>query len=189
MQKRIKTTVFVGIFAAMAYVLFLFPKFPILAAFPWLDIDLSDVPGLMASGVISPWAGLLVALIKNLLHLSVTSTGMVGEVSNFLVNGTFILAFGLIYRHVFGAREKVSCVAAALALASVFQITAAVLVNYFLMIPMYSAFVNFEELGGAQYYILAGVIPFNLIKDVLVSAVFMLLFRALHRKIHGVLHK
>lgn len=189
MQKRIKTTVFVGIFAAMAYVLFLFPKFPILAAFPWLDIDLSDVPGLLASGVISPWAGLLVALIKNLLHLSVTSTGTIGEISNFLVNGSFVLAFGLFYRYVFKSREKLSSVGGALALASVVQLTAAVSVNYFLMIPMYSAFVNFEELGGAKYYILAGVLPFNLIKDVLVSAVFLLLFRTLHRKIHGVLTK
>lgn len=189
MQKRIRQIVFVGIFAAMAYVLFLFPKFPLLAAFPWLDLDLSDVPGLLAAGVLSPWAGLAVALIKNLLHLSVTSTGMVGEVSNFLVNGSFVLAFGLIYRYIFRAKEKAASVAASLGLASLVQLMMAVLVNYFLMIPMYSAFVNFDELGGAQNYILAGVIPFNLIKDIVVSVVFLALFRALYRKFHAVLHK
>ncbi len=189
MQKSLKKTVLVGILSAMAFVLFLFPKFPILAAFPWLDLDLSDVPALFASVVLSPISGLLVALIKNLLHLAVTSTAMIGELSNFLINGTFVLAVGLLHRYLFKALDLVHSVAFSLLLGSVFQVIAAVLVNFFLMIPMYSAFVNFSELGGAETYILAGVIPFNLIKDVAVSFVTLLLFRLLYRKFHGYLHK
>lgn len=188
MQKSLKQISAVGVLSAMSFVLFLFPKFPILAAFPWLDLDLSDVPGLFASVMISPLAGLGVALIKNLLHLAVTSTGMIGELSNFLINGTFVFAVGLVY-HLLGRTGKMRSLALSLAVGSVIQLTAAILVNYFLMIPMYSAFVNFSELGGAQKYILAGVIPFNIVKDVLVSAITVVLFHALYRKIHGYLHK
>ena len=189
MQKSLKKTAFVGVLSAMSFVLFLFPKFPILAAFPWLDLDLSDVPGLFAAVMISPLAGLLVALIKNVLHLAVTSTAMIGELSNFLINGSFVFAVGLLYHYLFKASGKSSTLAFSLVLGSAVQILAAILVNYFLMIPMYSAFVNFSELGGAEKYILAGVIPFNLIKDILVSAIFFALFRLLYRKFHGYLHK
>ena len=65
----------------------------------------------------------------------------------------------------------------------------AVLVNYYIMIPMYSAFVNFSELGGAQKYILAGVIPFNVLKDLFVSVAMVVLLRLLFRNLHAYFHK
>lgn len=189
MQKNVKKTVFIGIFSAMAFVLFLFPKFPLLAAFPWLDMDLSDVPALFISVTMSPLAGLCVVLIKNVLHLAVTSTAMIGELSNFLINGTFVLVTGLVYQYAMKKDGNVKSVAFSTVCGAIFQVIAGILVNYFLMIPMYSAFVNFEELGGAQYYILAGVIPFNVVKDVIATLVFLLLYRLLNQKFHGYLNK
>ena len=41
---------------------------------------------------------MLVALIKNLLHLTISSTGGVGELSNFLLAASFVLPAGLIYK-------------------------------------------------------------------------------------------
>lgn len=189
MHKNVKKTVFVGILSAMSFVLFLFPKFPLLAAFPWLDFDLSDIPALLASVTISPIAGLAVALIKNVLHLTVTSTATIGELSNFLINGTFVLVTGLVYKYVVKSDERVSYLLFSTVCGAVFQLVAAILVNYFLMIPMYSAFVNFEEIGGAQYYILAGVIPFNLIKNIVASVVFVAIFKLLNLKFLGFLNK
>lgn len=150
---------------------------------------MSDIPALLASVTISPIAGLAVALIKNVLHLTVTSTATIGELSNFLINGTFVLVTGLVYKYVVKSDERVSYLLFSTVCGAVFQLVAAILVNCFLMIPMYSAFVNFEEIGGAQYYILAGVIPFNLIKNIVASVVFVAIFKLLNRKFLGFLNK
>lgn len=179
---NIKKIALISILAAMSFILFMFPKFPLLAAFPWLDLDLSDVPALFASIVISPVSGLAVAFIKNVIHLAVTSTAMVGELSNFLINGSFVFAVGLVYKYLF-KNKCFGTIVASVFISIIVQLIVAVVVNYYIMIPMYSAFVNFEKLGGAKHYILAGVIPFNFIKDVLTSAMFCLLYKVLNVKI------
>ena len=184
----IKKIVLISILAGMSFILFMFPKFPLFAAFPWLDMDLSDVPALFASIVISPLSGLTVALIKNTIHLAVTSTAMVGELSNFLINGTFVFAAGLLYKYFF-KNKCFGTIIASVLLAIIAQLFCAILVNYFIMIPMYSAFVNFDELGGAKTYIIAGVIPFNFIKDILTSFVFILLYKVISHKNMNILSK
>lgn len=173
----IRKLVFISILAAMSFVLFMFPKFPIIAAFPWLDLDLSDVPALVASVTVSPLAGLAVVFIKNAIHLAVTSTAMVGELSNFLINGSFVFATGLINKYFMKNDKKICYIIASVVGGAIIQLTVAVVVNYYIMIPMYSAFVNFDELGGASKYIIAGVIPFNLIKDIMAGFVFVVLHK------------
>lgn len=185
----IRKLVFVSILAAMSFVLFMFPKFPLLAAFPWLDLDLSDIPALVASVTVSPFAGLAVVFIKNAIHLAVTSTAMVGELSNFLINGSFVFATGIIYKYIMKNNKKIGFIIASVICGAMIQLFVAVLVNYYIMIPMYSAFVNFDELGGAGKYIIAGVIPFNIVKDLLAGTVFIALYKLLFRKIQGVLFK
>ncbi len=183
-NEKVRVTVLISIFSAMSFVLFMFPKFPLLAAFPWLDMDFSDVPALFASVMISPVSGLVVCLIKNVIHLSVTSTAMVGELSNFLVNGSFVFATGLAYKYVMKKNTKISSVAVSTVMGAVVQLISAIIVNYYIMIPMYSAFVNFSELGGAKGYIVAGVIPFNAIKDIMASTVFIVLYKLVGNKLH-----
>ena len=174
---NIRKLVFISILAAMSFVLFMFPKFPILAAFPWLDLDLSDVPALVASVIVSPTAGLAVVFVKNAIHLAVTSTAMVGELSNFLINGSFVFATGLINKYFMKNDKKIRYIIASVIGGAIVQLTVAVVVNYYIMIPMYSAFVNFDELGGASKYIIAGVIPFNLIKDIMAGFVFVVIHK------------
>ncbi len=178
----IRKLVFVSILAAMSFVLFMFPKFPLLAAFPWLDLDLSDVPALLASITVSPITGLAVVFIKNIIHLAVTSTAMVGELSNFLINGSFVFAAGIVYKYMFKGNKKIGTIIISVLCAVVVQLVVAVVVNYYIMIPMYSAFVNFDELGGAKYYIIAGVIPFNFVKDILASFVFVTIYKLIFMK-------
>lgn len=186
---KIRKTVIISILAAISFVLFMFPKFPLLAAFPWLDIDFSDVPALFATIVVSPLAGLCVVLIKNVIHLAVTSTAMIGELSNFLINGSFVFTAGLIYKYVMKKNSKMFAVAISVIGGAIMQIIFSVLVNYYIMVPMYSAFVNFSELGGAKYYIVAGVIPFNIIKDIFSTVAFFVIYRLIGKKIHKILAK
>ena len=50
--------------------------------------------------------------------------------------------------------------------------------NYFVLLPAYTFFLNMPAMSGPEIrsYIVAGVLPFNVIKGIVMSLVFMLLF-------------
>ena len=64
----------------------------------FLDLDISDFPAIIGTLAMGPVEGVLIELLKNILHLPVSTTGFVGELANFVVNGTFVLVIGLVYR-------------------------------------------------------------------------------------------
>jgi len=64
-----KTTNFLvksAVLSAIA-VIFMYFEFPILPAFPFLKIDLSDVPALIGAFALGPAAGLIIEAFKNAL--------------------------------------------------------------------------------------------------------------------------
>ena len=70
---------------------------PFMPAF--IKMDLSELPALIGSFAMGPLCGVVVCLIKNVLHLFITTTGGVGELSNFILGVAFVLPAGLIYKH------------------------------------------------------------------------------------------
>src|SRR5699024_5586704 len=65
----------------------------------FLRLDISDLPGLIGAFAMGAMAGVLVQLVKNMLSLFIegSSTGGVGELSNFLVGSAFVYTAGFIY--------------------------------------------------------------------------------------------
>ena len=65
-SKKLKKFVAIGMFSSISYILMLlnfpFPGFP-----PYLNIDFSDIPALLAAIIFGPAAAILVELLKNLL--------------------------------------------------------------------------------------------------------------------------
>jgi len=172
-MKHSKKIAVAGVLAAMSAILYIFPTFPVIPAFSWLEIDFADIPAIFASITISPLVGGAVVLVRNTVHLLVSSTAMTGELSNFLISATFVVVTGVLYR-AFG-KVKYRLVLS-LSIAAICQIVTAMAVNYFIMIPLYSNFVNFDEIGKSVY-IFAGVVPFNAIKDVVTCIVFGLVYK------------
>lgn len=85
--------------SAVAFIL-MFLDFPLPMLIPsFIQLDLSELPALIGSFAMGPACGVLVCLIKNLLHLTISSTGGVGELSNFILGVSFVLPAGLIYKH------------------------------------------------------------------------------------------
>ena len=83
--------------SAVAFILmFLDFSVPFMPAF--IKMDLSELPALIGAFSMGPVCGILICLIKNVLHLFITTTGGVGELSNFLLGVAFVLPAGLIYR-------------------------------------------------------------------------------------------
>lgn len=174
MKLSVRQTAFIGLLSALSAVLMFFPHIPILAAFPFLKADFSDVPALMAALTIHPTAGVLVELIKNAIHLPFSDTSFIGELSNFLVGSAFVLSAGLLSQKCFPKMLMKRKLLITLPVSVLLLDIAAVLSNTFLIGPMYFGGLNEQ----VKVFVLYGAVPFNLIKGILEAAVFYILYRA-----------
>ncbi len=124
-----------AIMSAFAAVLIEFPSFPIPAIMPgFIKFDFSELPALLTSFSLGPQWAIVVCLIKNMVSLLSTSTGGVGELSNFLLSCAFVVPAGLIYRKVktrMGA--LIGSLIGALTMAGL-----GVLTNYYVVYPIYA---------------------------------------------------
>lgn len=85
MKKKVSTRelVSIAVGAAISFVLMLL-EFHLPFAPDFIKLDFSDLPALILAFGFGPLAGVLTELVKNLLHLLISSTAGIGEVSNFI---------------------------------------------------------------------------------------------------------
>ncbi|MDE6659205.1 MAG: ECF transporter S component, partial [Eubacterium sp.] len=65
----------------------------------FIALDFSDLPALIGSFAYGPIAGILIEFIKNIIHLAVSKSGFVGELSNFILGAVFVGIAGILYKH------------------------------------------------------------------------------------------
>ncbi|EKC78598.1 conserved hypothetical protein, membrane [human gut metagenome] len=87
-----------ALLAAISYVL-AFLEFPVPLSPSFARMDLSDLPALIGAFAFGPVTGVMIELIKNILQLLSTSTGGIGELANFLMGASYVLAAGFIYKY------------------------------------------------------------------------------------------
>lgn len=162
----------IGALSAAAFILQLLGSVIGLKVGGFLEIEISDLPALIGTFAMGPAAGVMIELVKNVLHCAITSTGFVGEFANFVVNGIFVLVAGLIYKRVRTRRG------AALGMtAAVFAMTAAgVVTNLYIMLPLYMPTTDF---GTKLSLVLSTITPFNLCKGAALSLVTFLSYKKL----------
>ena len=119
---------------------------PFMPAF--IKMDLSELPALIGSFAMGPLCGVVVCLIKNVLHLFITTTGGVGELSNFILGVAFVLPAGLIYKH---KKNRKSALIGSLTGAAIHGNAFSIVSNYFLVYPVYYNFMPQEEVILAAY--------------------------------------
>ena len=138
--------------SAVAYILmFLDFSVPFMPAF--IKMDLSELPALIGSFAMGPLCGVVVCLIKNVLHLFITTTGGVGELSNFILGVAFVLPAGLIYKHKKNRKSALIGSLVGAAFMGIFSIVS----NYFLVYPVYYNFMPEEVILAAYQAILPSV--------------------------------
>lgn len=182
-----RTMVKVSILGAFSFLLMLF-DFPLWFAPNFLKVDFSDVPAMIGSFALGPFAGVLIQLLKNLLNLIIegSQTGAVGELANFVVGSIFVYTAGAIYH-----KNKTFKTAIIAMIAGTLSMTVAISVaNYFVMIPLYAKIFGWPiedivALGSAvnkyvvdfKTLILFSVVPFNILKGVMVTLITTLLYK------------
>ena len=56
------------------------------------------------------------------------------------------------------------------------------ILNYFVLLPLYGMIMNLSNVvENIKIVIVSGVIPFNIVKGIIISLIFMLLFKRLKR--------
>lgn len=179
----VRTMASVAMLAAVSFVLMLFDfSVPFMPGF--IKMDFSELPALIGSFALGPVAGVMVCFVKNLLHLFVTSTGGVGELSNFVLGAVFVSVAGVIYK-----RNKtrkgafIGALAGALSMAVI-----SVFSNYYIVYPVYTAFMPMEGIIAAYNAIYSGInnlwqaliifnMPFTFVKGMAVTAVSFLIYK------------
>lgn len=174
----------IALLSVISYILMLI-ELPI-PLFPgFLKIDLSDMPALIGTFALGPAAGVIIELIKNLLHLiTKTDTGGVGELANFIIGASLIIPAGVIYAK---NRTKSSALIGML-LGTALMGIAGGLANYYILIPFYAKVMPIEQIiawsasaNGAitdlKTLILYAVVPFNLLKGIVISILTILIYK------------
>ncbi|EHJ08762.1 ECF transporter S component [Staphylococcus simiae] len=170
-----KRLITISMLSAIAFVL-TFIKFPIPFLPPYLTLDFSDVPSLLATFIFGPAAGIIVALVKNLLNYLFNMGDPVGPLANFLAGISFLLTAYAIY---YNKRSNKALITGLIAATIVMTIVLSIL-NYFVLLPLYGMIFNLGDVvNNLKVVIVSGVIPFNIIKGIIVSVIFVLLYRRL----------
>lgn len=190
-MRRSKTQKMVGIamLAAIGYIL-MYLAFPVIPGFQFMKVDLSDIPILIATYLFGPVAGITTALIRSLLYFLTRGGGLdslIGNVTSFVAAISFVLpAYFLTKSHKSKKSLFLGLSVGTLSLTVVMSF-----MNYYFSLPLYLKILNFDIGISFGQYIVAAVIPFNLIKGVIVSSVFVLVHRKLLpwlRKKQGLSH-
>lgn len=155
-------------------VVLMYLSFPIIPAFSWLKLDLSDMPALMGAFAFGPMAGVVIEFIKILLNLLLqgTQTGFIGEIANFLIGISIILPASLIY---WRNKSRKSAIIGMVVGALVLQVVA-IVANLYFLLPAYGMPMTGT---AATNYVVAGLIPFNAIKSISMCVATYILYKKL----------
>jgi riboflavin transporter FmnP len=160
---------------ALSTILSYFPEIPLAFFAPWLKLDFSFVPMLLIGFSFGPGASILALVITNIVHLLGSTTGGVGELANTFVGAAYLLPPTLIYVR---RRNKK---------AAILMVAVAMLTNKYLLVPalLGEKIASFDMTG----YLVAGVLPFNLVKGFMNSLITFLLYKHLSRFIKEINRK
>lgn len=205
-----KQMVIVSLLSALAYVLMLL-HLPY-KHLGFLEFEFSDVPAVIAALQFGPLSGVIVELIKNLVKaLTASTTGMVGELANFIISSAFIVPVGLLYKikkrkntfvNVNNGTINKSKAKDGLFLVMIFTIgtitmtVTGALLNYYIMIPLYAKLFGGLDsvIGFAGSYVHAikdlatmviiGISPYNIVKGIMISVIGYYTYRILRGRLN-----
>ncbi|MFQ6817575.1 MAG: ECF transporter S component [Blautia sp.] len=197
-RSRTRTITQIAMLGAVAGVLMNL-EFPIPFLAPsFYQLDFSEIPVLVGSFAMGPVAGVVIELVKILVHLVTkgTLTAGVGDLANFIFGCTFVVPAGILYRlhHVKSRRHAVE----GMAVGTLLTTAAACLFNAFVLLPAYGKAFGmpieaFIEMGSAVHssvdsllgFVALIIVPFNLFKYTLTSVIVFFIYKRIRVVLKG----
>lgn len=181
----------IATFTAISFVL-AFIELPVPFSPSFAKFDLSDLPALIIAFAYGPMEALMIEFIKNLLQLTTTSTGGIGEFANFVMGGSFVFVAGSIYK----MKKTKTTAWISLVMGSIVMSIMAAIMNYFVLLPLFETFMPLDQLihsfsafipfiNSKLDIVLYNAIPFNLVKGLMIGIVTMFVYKRLSRILKG----
>ena len=185
---------YTAMFATMAGVLMLI-EIPLPFAPPFYKIDLSELPILICTFYLGPVAGVIAELLKVMIKLLLkgSSTAFVGDFANFAVGCSFVLPASVIYHAKPSRRSALYGMLAGTLVMTVFGSA----FNAVYLLPKFAALFGMPmeviigmgtkvnaAITSVSTLVLFAVVPFNLLKGVVVSLLTFLLYKRISPILH-----
>ncbi|MDN4607307.1 ECF transporter S component [Sporosarcina highlanderae] len=188
-NKKLRKMILIAMLGSISTVLMQL-NFPLPALPAFLKIDFSEIPAVIAIMTMGPVAGIAVELLKNVLHwfLSGSPTGVpVGEIANFVTGILFIMPIYFIFNKI----KSTKGLTVGLITGTVTMAIGMSVLNYAVFLPMYTYFLNVPAYTGDALFnvIVLGILPFNLIKGIMLMVVSLLLYKSMYKWINQQQHK
>ena len=188
---------YIAVFSALSGLLMFF-EFPLFFAPSFYELDLSEIPVLICSFMLGPVAGVISEFLKVLIKLLFkgTSTAFVGDFANFVVGCSMVLPASILY----GLHRTKRGALASMAVGTVTLTVFGSLFNAVYLLPRFAALYGISldaiismgtavnaSITSVSTLVLFAVVPFNLLKGVIVSLVTFLLYKRVEKLLHRVL--
>lgn len=186
---------YTAMFATMAGVLMLI-EIPLFFAPSFYKLDLSEIPVFICTFYLGPVAGVAAEFVKVMVKLLLkgTSTAFVGDFANFCVGCSFVLPASIIYHTRPGKKSAII----GLVIGTLVMTTFGSAFNAIYLLPKFAVLFGMplEVIVGMGTKINAAitsvgtlvfycVVPFNLLKGVIVSLVTLLLYKRISPLLHN----
>ncbi len=168
----------VGILAAAAFLLQILGTIIPFKVGGFLEVEFSDLPAIIGTFSMGPLCGVLIEFFKNLIKCAFTTTGFVGELANFIINGIFVLTAGMIYRR----KRTIGGAVLGLAASVIAMSAAGIFTNLYVLLPLYMPAADLSQRLGI---VLSVITPFNIAKGAVLSVVTFFVYKPLSPIIKG----
>ena len=182
---------YIAMFSALAGVLMLL-EIPLFFAPSFYKMDLSELPVLICTFLLGPVAGVVTEFLKVLLKLLLkgTTTAFVGDFANFVVGCALVLPASIIY-HIKKSRGSAI---AGMIVGTICLTIFGSLFNAVYLLPRFAALYGIpmdviigmgtavnKHITSVSTLVLYAVVPFNLLKGVVVSLLTFLLYKRVEK--------
>lgn len=198
----IKRMAFVAVFAALSSILYCYVKFPLPIFPPFLDVNFSMIPIIICAFMFGPIDASIVVLLRFVVKLILVGTGTqyVGEIADLVLGLIPTITAGCIYQFYKGNKKELIAFISVI----VTWVATSIFLNIFVNIPFYlelffkgswdgligycgdcfklisfGAVKEVTKENFMTYYILLGIIPFNLMLSGIVVLVTVLVHKRL----------
>lgn len=186
-NKKIFNLTVVALMTAIATVIYMvFPEINIVPGVSHLKVDFSDFPAILTGVIIGPIQGILVEIVKNIIHLTRTSTVGIGEIMNIILGSSMIVSmwgFVKIFKKVF-KENKITL--KTYLLASAITIVIAIIVGWIanmIFTPIFYKIMGFPLVSETYWAGVWGSTTLNSIKSLFNIVPFFPIYLALEKAV------
>jgi len=173
MKLSLNKMVKIAALSALAIVLMLLLRFPIIPSAAYLEYDPADIPVLIGGFMFGPVGGLIITFIVSFVQFAtVSASGLwIGFVMHIIATGTLVLVTSLIYRKAHSYKGAIIAL-----IAGTLAMTLIMIPANLIFTPMYGVPIEVVKAG-----LTVAVIPFNLLKATINSVLTLLLYKPLSK--------